>query len=288
MELLQIGPFALHRQMLALLVSALAGFGMAWLAIRRTPWKQAPLADTLLNGFLIGFFVWKLFPALLDVSLLWPNPLKALMVTGGAMAAFAGLLTGVVYVVVASIRRGVTLRALTDAAAYGGAAFLLVQAVAGGWSYGALTRLPWGIVLTDPSLRYHPLNVYEGLVGLVVLLVVVFGRMKVGEGRAGAAALPVIGAGLVVVSLFGRGDLAPVWLLSPVQWLGLGLLVAGLIAPRLYILWETQQERRGWQLAQNDSKEQQQQARKNRRNTSPAPEHPGFNKKTDGPNRPAE
>src|SRR5690606_27856843 len=126
-----------------------------------------------------------------------------------------------------------------------------------------------------------------GLVGLSALLVVSAGCMNFGEGRAGAAALPLIGAGLLAVSLFDRAGRTVVLLLSPVQWLGLGLLAAGLIVPRLYILWETRQERRGLQLAQNDSREQQQ-ARKNRRKTSPAPEHPGFNKKTDGPNRPAE
>lgn len=288
MELIQIGPFTLHREMLAFLLSAVAGYAFLLLAIRRSPWRQTPLADVLLNGFMVGFVVWKLLPALRDVSLLWPNPLKALMVMGGAVEVLAGLLTGVTHAIIASLRRGVTLRALSDAGAYGGAVFLVVHAATSGWSYGVQTGLPWGIALSDPSLGYHPLNVYEALTGLVTVAVLLALRMKVGEGRAGAAGLPLLGAGLVTVSLFDRVDQVSVFLLSPAQWLGLGLLAAGLIAPRLYILWETQQERRGWQLAQNDSKEQQKQARKNRQNTSPAPEQPGFNKKTDGPNRPAE
>lgn len=41
-------------------------------------------------------------------------------------------------------------------------------------------------------------------------------------------------------------------------------------------------------LAKGNSKAQKKQARKNARNERPEPEEPGYNPKTDGPNRPAE
>src|SRR5690606_21949351 len=156
-----------------------------------------------------GFFVWKLLPAVRDVSLLWPNPLKALMVVGGAADVLVGLLAGSAYTINASLRRGVTLRELAHAAAYGGAVFLVVHAVSGGWSYGAPTGLPWGIALSDPSLRYHPLNVYEALTGLGAVAVLLISRMRMGEGRAGSVGLPLLGMGLVAVSLFGRAGAVP-------------------------------------------------------------------------------
>lgn len=287
MELLHLGPFVLHRQLAAAIVGALAGYGAVVLAARRTKWRSAPLADVILNGLVIGFFVWKGLPAMRDPSLIWPNPLKALMVSGSAADAGLAAAIGLLYVAAASLVRGITLRALADALAFGGAVFLAVYGLAGGWAYGTLTGLPWGISLSDPALRYHPLNAYAALLGFALSVVPLALRTRMGGGKAAAVILPAMGAGLLVISLFAR-KAASFLLFTPVQWMGAGLLAVGLILPRLYILWEAIQERREWRMAQGDSKEQRKQARENKRNASPSPEQPGFNKKTDGPNRPAE
>src|SRR5690606_20831046 len=71
------------------------------------------------------------------------------------------------------------------------------------------------------------------------------------------------------------------------QWLAAVLAVAGLFLPRLYILWEAVQERRGFPLAKGDSKEKRRQEKKNKRQTRQA-EPSGSDKWTGGPNRPAE
>lgn len=287
MELLQLGPFALNRQLLALVLAMAAGYAAVRLAFRRSPRRQTPLSDVILNGLIIGFLVWKALPAVRDPSLLWPNPLKALMVPGGFAEAAIGAAAGLAYAVIASLVRGIPLRALADAAGIGLAAFLPVRGLAGGWKYGVPTDLPWGVSLADPALRYHPLNAYEALLGLALLAAAMAARTRTGDGRTGARLLPLLGAGLVAISLFARTD--AVWLLlTPAQWFGASLFAVGLFLPRLYILWEATQERRGWRMPQGDSKEQRKQAKQNARNASPPPEQPGFNKKTDGPNRPAE
>jgi phosphatidylglycerol:prolipoprotein diacylglycerol transferase len=287
MEMLQLGPFVLNRQLAAVFLALVAGYAAAVLALRRSPWKASPLPEVILNGMLIGFLAWKAIPAVRDPSLLWPNPLKALMVPGSSADAGIAVAAGLLYALAVSLMRGISLRALSDAAACGGAAFLLVHGLAGGRAYGTPTGLPWGISLADPALRYHPLHVYEALLGLLLLAVPLAARMRAGEGRAGVAMFPLAGAGLLAVSLFARHD-RTLLLLAPVQWLGIGLFAAGLFLPRLYILWEAVQERSGWHLAKGNSKEQNKKARKNTQGGSTAPEQAGYDKKTNGPDRPAE
>jgi|GEM_PF-1960328 len=287
MEMLQLGPFALNRELAGAFAALAAGCAAALAAVRRSPWKGTPLAGLLLDGVVIGLFVWKALPAVRDPSVLWPNPLKALMVAGGAADAAVGLAAGLLFVLAGSLLRGVTLRALADAAGRGAAAFLAVGGLAGGAKYGLATDLPWGVSLADPALRYHPLHLYEALLGFILLAVAAAGRAQTGDGRTGARLVPLLGAGLLAVSLAAGGGRT--WgPLTPVQWLACALAAAGIFLPRLYILWEAVQERRGWQLAKGDSKEQRRQARKNERPSSPPPERPGFDKRTDGPNRPAE
>jgi phosphatidylglycerol:prolipoprotein diacylglycerol transferase len=287
MEMLQLGPFVLNRQLAAVFLALVAGYAAAVLAIRRSPWKASTLPDVILNGMVIGFLLWKALPAVRDPSLLWPNPLKALMVPGSSADAGIAVASGWLYALIVSLMRGISLKALADAAACGIAAFLLVHGLAGGRTYGIPTGLPWGVSLTDPALRYHPLHVYEALLGLLLLAVPLAVRIRAGEGRLGIALFPLAGAGLLTVSLFARHD-RTLLLLAPVQWLGIGLLAAGLFLPGLYILWEAVQERRGWRLAKGNSKEQNKKARKNAQGGSPGPEQAGFNKKIDGPDRPAE
>jgi hypothetical protein len=286
MEMLQLGPVVLNRQLLAVVAALAAGYAAARAAIRRLPERGAPVANVLLDGLLIGFLVWKAMPAVRDPSLLWPDPLKALMVSGGAADAGIGLVAGLIAVLAGGLLRGVALRAIADAAAVGAAAFLAVNGLAGGWKYGMATGLPWGVTLSDPALRYHPVNLYEALLGLILLAAAASGRAPAGDGRTGARLVPLLGAGLLAVSLTDRHGLTW-WLLAPDQWLAAVLAVAGLFLPRLYILWEAVQERRGFPLAKGDSKEKRRQEKKNKRQTRQA-EPSGSDKWTGGPNRPAE
>ena len=50
MEMLQLGPFALNRQLAAVFLALVAGYAVAVFAIRRSPWKDSPLADVILNA----------------------------------------------------------------------------------------------------------------------------------------------------------------------------------------------------------------------------------------------
>lgn len=286
MRAMQLGPFYLNLNLLVVLVSAAAGYAVIWWVLRRSAWRESPLADMLLNALMLGLAGWKLSPFLLQPALLWTSPLRGIMMLGGVREALIGAIIAIWYLLWSSLVKGLTLRLIADSLAYGAISFWLVQALFGGWRYGKLTSLPWGIPLSDPALRYHPLNLYELAAAALLAGVLLFGRWQLGDGRAGQMGLFGVGAGLFAISLAAM-DSPFGGILTGVQWISLLVMGLGLIVPRMYILWEAYQERRGFVLADSDSKAARRQERDNQRRGQTAPEQKGYDKKLDGPNKPS-
>lgn len=285
-EAMQLGPFYVNMRLLAVLISGAAAYAVIFGMLRCGVWRNSPLGEIVLNTLMIGLAAWKLAPFLLQPSLLWTSPLKGILMIGGARETFIGGTIAIAYMLLTAMKEGVSLRLLSDSLAYGMIAFWIVHAVLGGWHYGKLTGLPWGISLGNPDLRYHPLNVYELLAAVLLGSMLIFGRMKLGEGRAGRIGFLGVGAGGFAISLFAMGSPFGV-ILTGGQWMALLGAGLGLILPRMYILWEAYQERRGYVMADEDSKAAKRQERHNKQAGQTEPEQKGYDKKLDGPNKPS-
>lgn len=290
MEALQIGPLYLNWSLLSLLVSAAAGYTAVGYIMRSSKWKQSGISDLLMSSLAIGLLVWKLSPFLFEPSSLWRAPLKVIMSQGGTLEAVIGMVAAGTYLLLGTYRRGLPLKLPADSIAYGAAVFLAVHGLLGGWEYGKRTDLPWGIVLKDPDFSYHPVNVYEILIGAVLAVIYIRGRMKPGDGRAGRSFFLYGGIGLFAISLFeAKGAVS--FLFTGKQWGYVLMMGIGLFFSWLYILWETYLERRQSRVANNDSKAQQEHERENEQAAKEAAAMNGedhFDKRLDGPNRPAE
>ena len=288
MDAVQIGPFYVNWRLFVLFISVAAGFGIVLLRTRRSMGRTTSLSDILFNAILIGFAGWKLSPFLFQPSLIWQQPLKGLLTIGGLFEGAVGIVLAISYLIGSMLKHGLPLKLLADALGYGAAGFMIVRSIMGGWRYGKGTELPWGIQLRDPNFHYHPINVYEGLLAAGLLLIFFVSKMKLGDGRAGQVLFVYGGAGWFAISLFSNGE-AIFEFFTGLQWMGLVMILIGLLLPRMYILWEGYQERSGKVMVQGDSRAQERRERKNEQSgKKTSPEQSSFDKKLDGPNRPAE
>ncbi len=237
METVQIGPFYVNWSLLSGIIAAVAAYAAVALVIRRTEWRSSSLMDLIFNTMVIGFLGWKLAPYVLQPAMIWRSPLKGLLMQGGLYAILIGAAAATLYLFIRGFRSQLPLRLIMDALGYGAAILLAVRALIGGARYGSLTDLPWGITLSDPAYRYHPIHIYELLLAISILLIFAIRRIWPGPGRAGELFCLVGGGGLIAISLVMTGESAAM-LLTVRQWLMLLLCVIGLILPRLYILWD--------------------------------------------------
>lgn len=290
---MKIGPFFVNWELLTLLIAAASAYFAAALRLRLSALEREPYLTIFFNGFALALFGWKLAPALAEPSLIWKAPLKMIMMPGGAFGAAVGGGLAVLYVLLRSLRGGIPLPLLADLASHGAAVFLLVRAVVGGPRYGLPTALPWGIALSDPAYVYHPLHLYEAILAAAIVLVLWTRHRIAGDGRAAMFACFAGGIGFFALSLLeAKPAISPALLFTPAQWTALSALAFGLFLPRLHILWATLQERGTTAMDQNLSKAQREHQRENdwaaRRKASQRTADAPADKKTDGPNRPAE
>lgn len=290
---MQIGPFHVNWVLATFFIAAAAAYFAVAIRLRLAGLEREPYLTIFFNGFVLGVAGWKFAPVLTGPDLLWKAPLKLIMMPGGSFGALLGGSAALLYVLVRSLRAGVSLPLLADLAAFGAAVFAAVRAIAGGPRYGAPTEWPWGIVLSDPAYAYHPLHWYEAVLAAAIAIAS-WARYRIpGDGRAAVFVCYFGGIGFFALSFVeGKASISPALLLTPAQWAAVFAVLFGLFLPRLHILWTALQERGTKGVDENSSKAQRAQERENeraaRRQPLRNPADPAMNKKTDGPNRPAE
>ncbi|UVI33443.1 prolipoprotein diacylglyceryl transferase [Paenibacillus spongiae] len=192
-DVLELGPLMIRWTWLYLITSAVIGFWVMKVVLKRKSPDNLPIIDALSSGLILAIIIWKISPAFTELSLL-NQPLSLIMYPGtplGIQIAIAALL---LYTAYAIWRSKLDWQVAMDTLAVGWLAASFVYLLSH-WQYGSLTTVPWGITLPDPSLRYHPINVYILL--LMIPLVWVLRRLVFGQGRV--AYYGFIGYGVIVL-----------------------------------------------------------------------------------------
>lgn len=277
---------------MALLLAALASF---WLTKRQVRLAEGetvppPIADILLNGFLIVVICWKLGVLLTQPSMLWTQPAKLLLVTGSATELAIGLALAVLFTALQQRKHRIPLIRLLDALACAitAAAIVYCAMIA---EFGRSTGLPWGIGLPDTISRFHPVHAYLALLLLPLLIWQQFiyprRRLAAGGGALLLRTSMVYGGTAGMLVSFFMNENPTVIYLSVSQLSCLCLLVIGMLLPQMA---HNTGRKELSPMSQNDSKMQEQQEQQNKQHkdfSSPAGKEGFVDKKLDGPNRPS-
>jgi len=297
-EIIKIGSVMVQTKLLVLIASIILAYYVARWKLVRLKVDDATvriLLDKLINTLILGTLVWKLTPMLMNPSLLWTRPLSLLSYTGGAPGLALGIACGLAYGGLALRRHGLLQPLALDVLAFA-ALITCIPYRFLFWEYGLVTELPWGIKLTDSLIRYHPVNLYAGLIGLVVLIyVMLLNSDKWGTASVARDIFIALGMGWFVVTYADRS--APIFMLSLQQWLLLALVACGVAMPSLARLIQKaagEHTTGGKEMMDvvketaSSSPAQRKQAEANREEGRAHQASQPVDKKLDGPNRPAE
>ena len=176
---LLIGPAAIPTYPFFLLLAFWAGL---WLAAKQAV-RFGLDGDHIYNAGLYGLLAGIIGARLWFVLSHWENYAadltQALSLSRSALSTGEGLIIAGLVVLIYLQRHEVPLGAFLDAAAYGLALAIIIGnigAFLGGEALGAVSKLPWAIELVGTAR--HPIQLYEAVAGLVILVVLFVTRYR--------------------------------------------------------------------------------------------------------------
>lgn len=222
-DVLQLGPLLIRLSWLYLGISALAAFWVMKAVLKRKSPEDLQIVDVLSNGLIWGILIWKVSPAFTDPSLL-AKPFTLIVYPGTALGVRLGMLAALLYTVYSVWKRSIDWKITMDTLTIGWIAASIVFLLSH-WQYGTATALPWGISISDPAFRYHPVNVYKLI--LLAALAWSLRRLVAGQGKVAQHGLVGYGVVSLFVSLF-EPKAAVLLELSKAQLIAVITVIAGL------------------------------------------------------------
>lgn len=236
-----LGPVPVNWYGLTMALGFLVGGYLAW---RRAPEAGVPrervegLVLWIVVGSVVGargyYLVQNDFPSYLR------EPWRMLAVWEGGLAFFGGLFGGIAAAYLYARRAGLRFPLAADLFAPVipiGAAIGRISCGLAGMDYGTPTRLPWGVVYTNPAsyaptdgVARHPDQYYELAGDLLIAALLYRLRGRLPEGGLFLLYLILFGV-LRFFVFFFRGSVDPVALgLKNAQWTALAILAAAVPA----------------------------------------------------------
>ena len=242
-----LGPLTIHWYGIMIALAFLAGLGTATLRARREKIPGEKIADVtlwLMAGAILGArfvyvttywqeeFAGRPFG---DIFAIWQG---GLVYYGGFIGA---ALAGIIYIRWKKLPLWKIADVLAPSIALG-SVFGRVGCLLNGCCYGRPTDVPWAITFTNPQAQelsgtplgvpLHPTEIYDALLnfGLYVFLAWLFRRKKF-DGQIFATYLICYAVTRSITEAF-RGDYSNLHYhfgLTPAQWIGVPIFVAGLL-----------------------------------------------------------
>ena len=209
-DIIGLGSFMIKGSLLAVIVAAIAGWIAVKLVCRRADAIAEVIPDLLVNGALIVIVFWKFGFVWESPELIWENPKMLLFMTGSVAELVIGCLLALIYVVVASYRRGIRLLMLGDVLSVG---ILAGVAVLGAWH------------------ARNPESLGRAAVAVIVAVWLLYKKARLGSGKILQDTLLFAGAGWMLSTLLFPQQQGA-YLLSQLQWVYLGCVLAGILLPK--------------------------------------------------------
>lgn len=225
---LQLGPFIIRTDWLFYGLSLLLGFAIA----RRVIMKKSPVdlrhLELFSNALFIGILLWKISPIFTEPQIL-KNPIALLLYPGTSLGIKLAYVGVVLYLAYTVWKKKISWRAVSDVFTIVVISSVFIYSLTH-WQYGLQTTLPWGISISDPEYRYHPINVYQLL--LMIPLVWYLFRLPIGQGKMASNGFIGYGIIILIVSLL-KPKMSSWFNLSTYQWIAIFFVAIGFIVMRM-------------------------------------------------------
>lgn len=210
-DALSVGALLLPLKILIfILIAAVSLLFIRWLCSRLTlPFQE--WLNIFVNGALTYVLVWKFSSILTNFSRVLEQPSIILFATGGSLGHFLGLLGALAIILYSLKKRKIGLFTFFDLFSVWAISTLTVFWVVQR-TYGLPTAMPWGIKIKNANplaeaidvsqIAYHPIFLYQFLLGAFLLLYILSIKDKLLTGVVTIHSLFLFGSGLLLISLF--------------------------------------------------------------------------------------
>lgn len=172
--IIQIGPFAVRWYGVLLATTIAVSMLVAY---RYGP--RIGISASVLDRTTIGFTIAALVGARLGYVVANPgqfrNVVEIVRVDHGGLTSHGAIAAGLLYLVWAARRHGISVWTFTDAFGWSipiGNIFVRIGNFINGELYGDPTALPWGVRFpSSPGIPRHPLQIYEMLFAVAIILI---------------------------------------------------------------------------------------------------------------------
>lgn len=229
-EVIRLGPFFVQYRWLIDFAGFIAGCIAIRLMMKRSEKNERRnILDMFVTAIFIPIIVWKFGPAIFHPVMIIQQPLSVLFFAGTKRYIIVGSVLAFLYVWYRSRKVNISLLRVMEFFIIGFLVYTLVSNLFI-WEYGLPTSLPWGISAENKNYQYHPINVYNLVIILVIFIRFGFKKYQIGKGKILSEFLIAFGVGKMVVSYFSYQS-ASFLVLSSGQWLFLAFIVIGWLFP---------------------------------------------------------
>ncbi|PFO65759.1 diacylglyceryl transferase [Bacillus cereus] len=187
-------------QPVSLIIGSLFGFMLMKRKMKNESVPYEKMMDAVTNAFLIIVFVWKFAPAIINPVWAFKAPLQALLAIGSMKHIIAGCIIASAYIVWKSKKEQFSLRILLDALPIGLCMSIIFYFLFN-HKIGVQTTLPWGVKIYESKFLYHPIFLYEIILGLCILGLLWLKNERLGNGKNISVFLIVEGFAHFIISL---------------------------------------------------------------------------------------
>lgn len=225
-EIIQLGPFMVKYQLIAVLLSAVIGYFLLRYKMNKLNIEPEVFSDVLAGTLFIGIVVWKFGGVFFNPSVLWTNPLSILFISGSEKTIIFAIFSSCLYLGYKLKKGNMPFYYCFDVLPFGILPFVFIYSllVPG---IGFETTLPWGKSLANSEVNYHPIGYYRAVLFAFLTFYILRLKANVGTGINFSQSSIGIGAIGLLTSFFIHQDIVLIGL-SFNQLLHLILLLFGI------------------------------------------------------------
>lgn len=228
-EVINLGPFLLQYKLFILICGVIIGYLVLSFFLKyKKDMHRNQILDIYTSVAFLVFITWKFGGVLLQPKVLFTNPSLVLFSSGTQTTLLMGIVLSTFYLVFKAKRQNISFGQIVDRLLIGTLPFLFIYHLFVP-SFGFPTDLPWGVSISNGTVKYHPINMYFAIIiGLLLIIIFVMKAKGIGGGNILKISAITLGVtGLMVSFLFPQTIL--VLNLSRLQWISIAALIAGIV-----------------------------------------------------------
>lgn len=225
-EIFSVGPFLIKYQLLITIIGSIIGYFFLVLRINKMQMDKQLITDMVLGTVIIYVIFWRFGGLLFDPRMLLDNPISILYQSSSGMSTVIALVISAFYIIYRIKKNKISVYQFLDLLPFGILPFFLIYNLAIPL-YGNKTSVPWGIAISNPEIKYHPINYYYAIIITCLMIYFMLKKDNVKNNMYFTITVNTVGVSVLLLSFLAPIDLQIIGI-SYAQLLSMILILIGI------------------------------------------------------------